>query len=138
MDPTLPPPSDRPSVLRGFLRSLLRRSHARCELCEEAVKDLEPWEVPPAAAEPELTRTVLVCPRCREGLADPEADLGGWAFLQGSAWSDVPAVQVSAVRALTRAASAGASWARETLEGLYLPPDVEAWLDLPEEAQSRT
>jgi protein PhnA len=138
MDPTLPPSSDRLSVLRGFLRSLLRRSGARCELCEETVKDLAPWEAPPAAVAPELSRTVLLCPRCRAGLADPAADLGGWVFLQGSAWSDVPVVQVTAVRALSRAAGAGASWAKETLEGLYLPPDVEAWLDLPEADQSRT
>jgi protein PhnA len=123
------PAPDRHQILEGFVRSLLRRARSCCELCEGAVVGLSPWEVPPLRTEPEMARTLLLCARCRAGLEDPEADLSAWEFLRGSAWADAPAVQVTSVRALRRAAGSGAAWAAATLEGLYLPPDVDAWLD---------
>jgi len=42
-------------------------------------------------------------------------------------WSDVPAVQVVAVRLLRKLSEEGATWAREAMDGLYLEDSVRAW-----------
>ena len=52
-----------------------------------------------------------------------------YRFLEGVVWSDLPAVQVCAVRLLRQVAEDGAAWAAETLEGLYLDPDILRWVD---------
>jgi len=44
-------------------------------------------------------------------------------------WSEVSAVQVCAVRLLRRLRDGGAGWAGDALDGLYLDPVVEAWVD---------
>ena len=49
-----------------------------------------------------------------------------WRCLENSMWSQIPAVQVLAIRLLRRHP---APWARETLESVYLDPEVAAWAD---------
>ena len=89
---------------------------------------MSPYEVPPASEDPDLDRCVLLCERCAAGargggLVDIE-----WRFLDEAVWTELPPVQVVAVRLLHRL-SAAAPWAAATLDGLYLDPDVKAWSD---------
>lgn len=115
-------------------RMLARRSGSACELCQQGEVSLHAWEVPPIPDEPDLGRCIFICDACREGvestgkLADPPRWRGG---LETAMWSQVPAVQVTAVRLLRRLAEQQEMWASELLEDLYLDPAVEEWVDTP-------
>jgi len=122
---------DRLDAVAALGRGLARRARSRCELCETGSVALAPLEVPPLPEEPEETRAVMVCHGCRAGLEEARGwrdDPQAWRFLEGTAWSEIPAVQVSACLLLRRLADGGAGWATDTLEGLVLAPEVEAWL----------
>ena len=110
-------------------RALTRRSGSRCEISGASGVKLVPVEIAPLMEDPEVDRTVFV----REDIADALA--GGrmqgsdtWRFLEQAAWSEVPVVQVAAVRLLRRASETGTMWASEALATLYLEPEVEDWL----------
>ena len=118
-------------ALAGLGRGLARRARSHCELCETGGVPLAPLEVPPLPEEPEEESAILVCQGCREGLEAARGwqdDLQAWRFLEGTMWSQVPAVQVSACRLLRRLADGGAGWATDALDGLVLGPEVEEWL----------
>ena len=110
-------------------RDLSRRARSTCELCESAGEQLHPWEVPPLPEAPDPDRAVLICPRCTAGCEGGRVEANAWRFLESTMWSEVPAVQVVAVRLLKRLSSDGATWARDALDGLYLEEDVQAWAD---------
>nr|WP_246030477.1 alkylphosphonate utilization protein [Litoreibacter halocynthiae] len=63
---------------------------------------------------------VALCATCASG----DADDSHWRCLQSAVWSEVPAVQVHAVRQLRKLE---ASWAQETLDMVYLDDDLAAW-----------
>lgn len=120
---------ERLDALNALGRHLARRAGSKCELCEAAGVRLNPFEVPPVPAdEPELERTLLLCVRCQDGAKGGHLAKGEWLFLQGSAWSDFPPVQVTAVRILRRLDDSGEAWASELLDSLYLGEEVQAWL----------
>ena len=72
----------------------------------------------------------FLCDRCREQAENPKRFQAGedWRCLSQTVWSEVPAVQVMAVRLLRRQADSQ-PWAQETLEQVFLDPEVEAWAD---------
>jgi protein PhnA len=81
-------------------------------------------EVPPAS-EPAADRCVMICERCGAQLdGSAPLDATHWFCLQQSAWSEVPAVQVTSWRMLHRVVS---SWAHDLLEQLYLDDETLAW-----------
>ncbi len=112
-------------------RGLARRAGSRCELCQASGTRLAPYAVPPVPAEPDLEKTAFLCETCLEGVAGKgSVDAHHWRCLQESVWSEVPAVQVSAVRKLREIAEdPDVFWARECLESLYLEPDIEDWIN---------
>ena len=114
--------------LASFGKDLARRAHSKCELCETAGVKLSAFEVPPVPALPEFDRCVFLCDRCREQTENSRRFEPGehWRCLTQTVWSEVPAVQVLAVRLLRRQADTQA-WARETLDGAFLDPEVEEW-----------
>jgi len=57
-----------------------------------------------------------------------QIDPNHWRILSETVWSEVPAVQVMAVRLLRHLANKQA-WAQEILEELYLEDELEAWVD---------
>jgi protein PhnA len=71
----------------------------------------------------------MLCKSCRLAVEDPKRFSPGeqWRFLAQSVWSELPAVQVLAVRLLKRM-EASEVWAREALEGVYLEEDIEIWV----------
>ncbi len=89
-----------------------------CALCES------PDDVV-AHAVPSRGDAVLLCGTCRPQVEGGELNGTHWYCLQGSAWSDVPAVQVLAWRLLDRLR--GEPWAADLLDQLYLADDVLAW-----------
>ena len=113
----------------SFGKDLARRAKSRCELCNAAGEKLEVFEVPPEQAVPGIERCVLLCHSCIEQIVDMRKFEPGeqWRFLQQAAWSEIPAVQVLAVRLLKRQ-PAKEDWARESLEGLFLDEEIEDWV----------
>ena len=116
----------RRQALAALGRTLSRRAGSACELCGER-SGLHPVEVDGSPEpDPDPEWAILACESCRDAMA-PKArlDVDALRFLETAIWSDVVPAQVAAVRLSRRVADAGASWARETLDGLYLDPEVE-------------
>lgn len=106
-------------------KAVIDRAGGRCELCggDEA---LQVMPVPPGSIEaPE--GNILVCEVCAPQIAG-EADLDEkhWFCLRQSVWSEVPVVQVVSLRMLKRF---DAAWAHELLGQVYVPDEVQAWVD---------
>jgi len=72
---------------------------------------------------------VSLCGTCSAQLDSDALDTTHWRCLQESAWSPDAPVQVLAVRLLTRLQAAGAGWAAEILDQLWLEDDVRAWAE---------
>ncbi len=118
----------RVAAIASFGKELARRSRSRCELCESSGVKLSAFEVAPVPREPDPDRCLFLCEECREQVEHPKRFQPGerWRCLAQTLWSEVPAVQVMAVRLLRRQADSQ-SWAREALENAFLDPEIEAW-----------
>jgi len=113
-----------------FVKELVRRSHARCELCEKGGVQLMAFEVTPLLEEPAPDRCVFVCDACLKSLRRPEKAMPAhWRCLNHAIWSEVPVVQVVSIRLLRRLARGGERWAEELVEQAWLDPETEAWAD---------
>ncbi len=110
-------------------RPLSRRARSTCELCQANGTRLTPFEVAPIPEEADPDRAALLCEPCLEGAMGGRLEGARWRCLETSSWSEVPAVQVIAVRLTRRLAEQGTDWASDLLDMLYLPPEVEEWLD---------
>ena len=120
---------ERMSTLFRFGRDLARRAKSKCELCGQSGVPLHVVEVSPLPEEPEFASCIFICETCQTELEHPERlDRHHWRCLYESVWSDVPAVQVTAVRLLQRLAL-DERWAADLLEQVYLQPDVEFWVE---------
>ncbi|MBN2907737.1 MAG: alkylphosphonate utilization protein [Rhodobacteraceae bacterium] len=74
---------------------------------------------------------VALCATCAPALAGPVEDAPHWQCLNEAIWSETPAVQVAAYRALVNLAAA--PWARDLLDIAYLEPELLEWArDVPE------
>ena len=114
-------------ALQGMGKDLARRAKSRCEITGVSGAPLWPYEVPPVGAEPDIDRTILISPSCREMLEHPDRLRGReWQCLTEAVWSDMPAVQVTAWRMLRELAKRE-DWAREALEEVFLDPGIEDW-----------
>ncbi len=115
------------AALAALGRDLSRRARSACELCEDRTS-LKVVEVAGAPEEPEVDWALMLCERC--GLAVENSRRGPSAgelrFLEGSAWSEIRPVQITAVRLARRLADEDVGWARDLVDGLYLDEAVEA------------
>ncbi|MEM9160546.1 MAG: phnA protein [Verrucomicrobiota bacterium] len=119
---------ERQRQLSLFGKDLTRRSGACCELCSASGVKLEVYEVPPTAAEPVFEECLFICEECKEALARPKsASPDRWRNLIETVWSEVPAVQVMAVRILD-SLSKEHPWAAEILDQVYLDEEIEEWV----------
>jgi protein PhnA len=100
------------------------RAENACELCgsDQSLALLEVSPDPDGTA----ATAVFACSVCSDQISEA-ADLtpNHWHCLNEAAWSQVPAVQVTAYRLLSR--MPGESWARDLLDMLYLEDDVLSW-----------
>ena len=108
--------------------ALTERSNGCCELCSSTT-ELSIFEVPPVK-EPNSDKSVLVCSTCASQI-DKSVDMDNnhWRCLNDSMWSQVPAVQVTAFRLLTRLTKAGEGWAQDLLDMMYMEDEQKAWAD---------
>ena len=121
---------ERLQAVNALGRPLSRRSGSACELCDARGTRLDPFEVAPIPEDPAPDLSLLACERCHGVLAGAKIDRPDeFRFLAGLAWSEIPPVQVTAIRLLRRIASEDIAWARETLDNLYLDPEIESWVD---------
>ena len=119
---------ERNQALSSLGKDLTRRARSQCELCASSGEKLVVHEVPPAPAEPSLESSMFICQICADQIRHPaRRDPDHWRCLNTSAWSEVPAVQVTAVRLLRALESE--QWAGALLEQIYLEPEIEAWLE---------
>jgi len=118
---------DRKAALASLGKGLARRSGSKCELCSASKVSLFTVEVPPEIPVPDIDTCVFICETCRNGLSNLKSiEADHWRCLNDSAWSDVPAVKVTAVRILRRLTE-DHRWAADILEDLYLEPEEEEW-----------
>lgn len=99
--------------------ALMTRCGGTCELCA-APEGLSAVAVAPR------DDTVALCAICAAQVAG-QPDPQHMRCLQSAMWSEHPAVQVVAWRVLT--AMPDQDWARESLDMLYLEPEVQAWAE---------
>lgn len=115
--------------LNALGKTLARRAHSACELCGASGTPLSTREVAPIPPDPEAGRCIFLCEACRRRLDVPrQADPNHWRCLAASVWSEIPAVQVTAVRIL-RALAPKHAWAEELLDQLYLEEPQALWAD---------
>ena len=113
-------------------QSLFERSGSSCELCK-ASDDLAVYEVPPESAGT-IDDSILLCATCRDQIENPDkVDVNHWRCLNDSMWCQVPAVQVTVWRMLTRLRGEG--WPQELLDILYLDDETLNWAQATGEGQ---
>lgn len=103
---------------------LLKRSDAKCELCQSA-DPLKIYEVlPQSGSSPD--NCILICDQCQTQI-DRKAELNSshWNCLSEAMWSEVPGIKVISWRMLNRLKSE--SWAMDNLDMLYLDDETLAW-----------
>lgn len=109
-------------------KNLTRRAGGTCELCEGTEGKVAAFEVPPLPEEPEIERCALLCEPCRRAADGGALDSDDLRFLETSAWSELPVLQVLSVRLLRRLAVDSVHWAVALLDTLYLSEEVEEWV----------
>lgn len=103
---------------------LQERSGGTCELCG-STQNLFPLAVGPDKPD-DADHAILVCETCASQISgETTLDSAHWACLNESAWSQVPAVQVTAWRLLKRQSSE--AWAQELLDMIYLEDETLEW-----------
>jgi len=114
-------------------QALLQRSGHQCELCG-ASDGLSPLAVEPSDGT--LDKSIVVCETCKGQIEDPSTmDVNHWRCLNDSMWNQEAPVQVMAYRQLFALIAKGETWAQDSLDMLYLDPEVEKWakMGLPDE-----
>ncbi|MDA3615719.1 PhnA domain-containing protein [Polluticaenibacter yanchengensis] len=106
---------------------LKERSNNNCELCSSA-ENLQMYQVAHLPGGIKFDTDVYICSNCANQL-DKKADFepNHWKALEGTMWSEVPAVQVLVWRLLNKLSNE--SWAADLLEMLYLEEEVLAWAE---------
>ena len=110
-------------------KDLARRAKSKCELCEGGEGKLRPYEVEPLPETPCIEKALLICSKCRDDIEKNHFNPKRWRFLESVVWSELPSVQVTAVRVCRILRSNGVDWSQELLETVYLTPTVEEWLE---------
>ena len=118
-------------------KGLARRANSKCELCEDRERSLTPFEVPPVPDEPQMDRAAILCSDCIKIVQGGPTRPEDWRCLESVMWSEIPPVQVLAVRLLTRFAVTGSQWCQDALDSVYLEPDIRAWADSTEFPQKQ-
>lgn len=104
--------------------TLIARSQNKCEACQ-SVAALSVYEVA-GAPYSDAEGTLYLCEKCQAQIEKKqELDAKHWECLKESMWSEVPAMQVTAWRMLSRLRIE--SWAADSLDMLYLDDEKMAW-----------
>lgn len=109
-------------------KTLVRRSGAKCELCSHAHGTLHFVEIAPVPEFPREDHTLFLCDSCRDAVESSKLNPLKMHYLEEMIWSDLPVLQVTAVRLCRLLRERGEAWAAELLDNVYLSPEVEEWL----------
>ncbi|MCR9591405.1 alkylphosphonate utilization protein [Vibrio alginolyticus] len=102
--------------------TLLARCESKCELCSSE-SQLTAYAVPPHG-NVTVDTAIMVCDKCLGEIDEPK-DINHWRCLNESMWSQVPAVQVTAWRQLTRLNTE--SWVQDALDMMYMEEEQMNW-----------
>lgn len=104
----------------------MQRCDSKCELCGSD-SNLVVYEIPFSAAH-NAENSIMVCGVCHVQISNPGSmDVNHWRCLNGSMWSQVPAVQVMAWRLLKHLSTE--SWAQDLFDMLYLDDELRQWAE---------
>jgi protein PhnA len=103
---------------------LQNRSNQTCELCGKHDDNLQAYTVPPKEDELAENQAVL-CTDCFDQIkTENYTNPNYWRCLEGSIWSEVPAVQVLSYKVLSKLSE---EWARDTIESVFLDEALIEW-----------
>ena len=115
------------AALSALGKELTRRAGSKCELCESGGVPLSPYEIPPAPPEPSVDHCVFICDSCRSQIEKPKSIRPEtWRPLTNTVWSDLPPVQVMAIRVLSHLAKSE-PWASEILDNVFADEKIDSW-----------
>lgn len=107
-------------------KQLEERSGGLCELCGAADLALSAYTVAPKPDQPE--NQVAVCPSCEGQISgDDFSNIHYWRCLEGSIWSEVPAVKVLSYRLLGKLEAE--EWANDAKAMVVLDEGEIAWAE---------
>ncbi|MHA7774922.1 PhnA domain-containing protein [Roseibium sp. M-1] len=105
-------------------QTLRDRASNACEMCG-STEALQPFDVG-LDGDGSEAMAIFACSTCADQIGgQSEVDPKHWLCLNEAAWSQVPPVQVTAYRLLTKMPNE--SWARDLLDMLYLDDETLAW-----------
>lgn len=106
---------------------LQERSNQSCELCGNQNGTLHAYTVPPKQDDiPE--NQVVICEDCNTEIREGNYEnTNHWRCLEGSIWSEVPAVQVLSYKILTKLSDQ--EWARDAAGAVYLDEALVEWAE---------
>ncbi|WP_207420613.1 alkylphosphonate utilization protein [Desertivirga brevis] len=106
---------------------LRERSNQSCELCGNQDENLKAYTVPPKQDDiPE--NQVVICENCDIQIAEGHYEnTNHWRCLEGSIWSEVPAVQVLSYKILSKLSDQ--EWARDAAASVYLDEALVEWAE---------
>lgn len=115
---------ERQQALSLFGKDLARRAKSKCELSGEAGVPLKIYELPPAPAEPDYEQCLLLSENTIAQIENPKTlNPNQWRILGEQIWSDIPAVQLLAIRMLIYIAKTE-HWAQDMIDGAYLEEEI--------------
>ena len=108
-------------------KDLARRARSKCELTQASGVPLRLFEAPPIQSDPDISHVLFLCEDALEQIENPsKLRPDEWRHLADLVWTDLPVVQVMALRIL-QYLSPNHPWATEILDNVQLDPDVETW-----------
>lgn len=107
-------------------QDLMSRAEHQCEMCKSA-DQLSVFDLPPAVSSSQ-DHSIVVCHTCLSQInQESDIDENHWRCLNDSMWSQVVPVQVQAYRQLAALVKAGANWAQDLLDMMYLDDETLKW-----------
>ena len=104
---------------------LQSRSNQVCELCSSPDDKLSAYTVPPKTDDVTDNQVVL-CTSCFEQISSGNfSNIHHWRCLEGSIWSEVPAVQVLSYKILSKLRAE--DWAGDAMESVSLDESLIEW-----------
>ena len=101
------------------------RSNQVCELCGKQDDNLTAYTVPPKTDE-SIDNQVVLCTDCLSQInADDYSNTHHWRCLEGSIWSEVPAVQVLSYKIMSKLTSE--EWAQDAKDSVFLDESLVEW-----------
>jgi protein PhnA len=117
----------RSSQLNIFGKALVRRAKGSCELCGTHHSRFQIYEVEPVPEQPRFEHCIHICEPCYQQISKPKLiEPNHWHGLTHAVWSEIPAIQVTAILMLRRIKHE--EWAQTLLEQLYISDEVNSWL----------